>query len=684
MIHKHIACALLFAFGAVSPACAARVLTLDDQFREQAVGDPQISADGNWIAYSVTSTDLKEDESNGHIWMTSFDGARTIQLTGRKKESESAPRFSPDGRYLAFISGRGEEGDKAQVWLMDRAGGEAKRISEFKGDVLDLAWSPDSKKLALIVKDAKPKEAKKKSDATDADSGGDDKDGDDKKHPKPIVIDRFQFKEDIEGYLGKQRQHLYVFDLATRKADRLAPGEFNEYLPSWSPDGKQIAFVSRRARADFDRDENWDVYVVDAHAGAKPRALTTFPGPDNQPDWTSYPAWSPDGKSIAYIQGGPLKLIEYAVHHLAVIPAAGGTPKVLTASLDRNVLQPVWSGDGKTIRFLVEDDRAQYLASIPSAGGPVVHLAGARNVISAHTANRAGREALLLGTPTAPVEIYAFDGKAAPRQVSHQNEWLKDITLGAVEETSFKSFDGAEVHGYVIKPPKFRTGVRYPAILRPHGGPVEQWDLTYDFELQFLAANGYLAITQNPRGSSGRGEAWSKAIFADWGNRDAKDDLAAVDDAVRRGLADAKRLCVAGWSYGGMSTNYIIAQDTRFKCARSGASISDIFAGYGTDEYVRDYESELGVPWKNPETWTRISFPYLHADRIKTPVLFMGGDKDFNVPLLNVEQMYQALKSLGVETELVVYPGQFHELTQPSHQRDRVERDLAWFDMHLK
>jgi len=677
MIHRQFLIAFLLMLGAAS-ASASRVLTLDDQFREQVVGDPQISADGNWIAYTVTSSDLKEDESNSHIWMSSFDGARTVQLTNRKKESESAPRFSPDGHWLAFLSGRGEDGDKDQVWLMDRAGGEARRISEFKGDVLDLAWSPDSKKLALIVKDPKPEDLKKK------DGKDDDKDGDDEKHPKPIVVDRFQFKEDIEGYLGKERQHLYVFDLATHKAERLAPGEYNEYLPAWSPDGSQIAFVSRRERADFDRDENWNVYVVDAHAGAKPRALTTFPGPDSQPDWTSYPAWSPDGKFVAYIQGGPLKLIEYAVHHLAVVPAAGGTPKILTASLDRNVLQPVWSADGKTIRFIVEDDRAQYLASVPSTGGQVAHLAGARNVIVAHTATRSGREALLLGTPSAPVEVYAFDGKGAPRQVSHQNEWLKEITLGTVEETAFKSFDGAEVHGYLVKPPNFQKGMRYPAILRPHGGPVEQWDLTFDFGLQFLAANGYVAITQNPRGSSGRGEAWSKAIYADWGNRDAKDDLAAVDDAVRRGLADANRLCVAGWSYGGMSTNYIIAQDTRFKCARSGASISDIFAGYGTDEYVRDYESELGVPWKNQETWMRISFPYLHADRIKTPVLFMGGDKDFNVPLLNVEQMYQALKSLGLETELVIYPGQFHELTQPSDLRDRLKRDLDWFDKHLK
>ncbi len=202
--------------------------------------------------------------------------------------------------------------------------------------------------------------------------------------------------------------------------------------------------------------------------------------------------------------------------------------------------------------------------------------------------------------------------------------------------------------------------------------------------MQFFAANGYAVIAANPRGSSGRGEAYCKAIYADWGNRDAKDVLAAVDDAVRRGIADPARLGVEGWSYGGMLTNYVIAQDTRFKAAISGASISNILAGYGTDEYVRDYETELGVPWKTTADWLRISFPFLHADRIRTPTLFMGGDKDFNVPLQNVEQMYQALRSLGVPTELIIYPGQFHGLTQPSDLRDRLKRDIDWFAARVK
>ena len=192
-----------------------------------------------------------------------------------------------------------------------------------------------------------------------------------------------------------------------------------------------------------------------------------------------------------------------------------------------------------------------------------------------------------------------------------------------------------------------------------------------------------MVVTANPRGSTGRGEVFSKAIYADWGNKDAQDVLAAVDYVVAQGLADPERLGVGGWSYGRMLTNYTIAQDKRFKAAVSGASISNIIAGYGTDQYVREYEIELGQPWRNPDVWMRVSFPFLHADRIVTPTLFLCGDKDFNVPLLNSEQMYQALKSLGRDTQLVIYPGQYHEITKPSYLRDRLERYLTWYDRYL-
>jgi dipeptidyl aminopeptidase/acylaminoacyl peptidase len=654
-------------FGMAHTALAAdapHVIGLDDMAREKRVASPQVSPDGQWVAYTIAQVDVKADKGERHLWMSSWDGSRQIQLTSRPKENESDPRFSPDGKWLAFLSGRGDEHEDDQLWAFDRAGGEALKLTEFKGSVTDYAWSPDGSRLALIVEDPDP----------DADAPKD-------APPKPIVIDRFKFEQDIEGYLGPRHSHLYLFDLATRKATRLTDGAYDEALPSWSPDDKSIAFVSKR-RPDEDRDDRTDLYVVTATPGSQPRALTSFAGQNNHPDTGSYPAWSPDGKSIAYLQGGPLKLIEYAVHNLAVIPAEGGTPRVLTPGLDRNVSGPVWAADGRSIQVLEEDDRAMHLERV-GLDGKITEVIGGRRAVTA-VSQGGGHQAVLSASLDHPAEVYAVEGGAL-RPLSRANDaWLATLKLAPIEEVSFKSKDGSRVDGFVIRPPDYQAGKAYPTLLNLHGGPQSQFDDGWHFEWQLYAAHGYVVVASNPRGSTGRGEAWAKAIAADWGNKDAQDVLAGVDYAVARGLADKDRLGVVGWSYGGMLTNYVIAQDHRFKAARSGASIANILAGYGTDQYVRDYEAELGKPWENPQGWMKISFPFLHADRITTPTLFMGGDKDMNVPLKNGQQMYEALKSLGVETQLIIYPGQFHGLTRPSFQRDRLERDVKWFDGHLK
>ncbi|HZI21359.1 MAG TPA: S9 family peptidase [Gemmatimonadales bacterium] len=636
-----------------------RPITPADLLQLRDVGEPELSSDGAWVAYTVTTVDSAEDQYHSAVWMTSWDGARTLRLTA-SKQGESTPRWSPDGRWLAFLSSR--EGEHPAVWLLDRAGGEGRKLSNFAGDVDDYVWAPDGTRLALIVED--PDTAKPKT-------------------PAPIVIDRFQFKQDEIGYLGKQRHHLYVLELATGKATLLTPGDYDEALPAWSPDGRSLVFVSKR-RPDADRNNNWDLYVIDAAAGATPRQLTTFEGPDNDPDTESRPAWSPDGHSIAYLQGGPLKLLYYATQQLATIPAGGGAPRILTAALDRSVSHPTWSTDGNSIFFLLEDDRSVQLARIPAGGGAIERLLSGERVITGYTTGAQGRMAVAMSTLMVPTEVYAVDGSTT-RPLSRQNDaWLGRVRVATTEPISFKSPDGTAVNGFVVKPLDFHAGARYPALLRIHGGPVSQFQFDFNTQLQMFASHGYLVVVANPRGSSGRGERYATAIYADWGNKDAQDVLAAVDYVVGQGLADPARLGVGGWSYGGILTNYVIAQDRRFKAAISGASASNILAGYGTDEYVREYEAELGVPWKSTDVWLKLSFPFLHADRIVTPTLFLCGDKDFNVPLLNSEQMYQALRSLGVETELVIYPGQRHALGKPSYLKDRMERYLAWYDKHLK
>jgi dipeptidyl aminopeptidase/acylaminoacyl peptidase len=682
-------------------AAAARPITPDDIARLLAVSDPQVDPAGQWVAYTVAGTDVAADKGFSHIWMTAWEGGRTVQLTGRAKESENSPRFSPDGKWLAFISSRGDEKHDDLIWLMDRAGGEGQPLSGVTGSVISYAWSSDSKALALIVEDPDPDQ--KANAAAEAVIPSPDRPGvppppgapatpappaapgDDKaKPPKPIVIDRFQFKEDIDGYLGKKRQRLFLYDIASHTAHRLTTGDFDEALPAWSPDGKAVAFVSNRA-SDPDRSYDSNVYLVVAGAApTEPRRLTAYEGEDNNPQSGSPLAWSPDGREIAYVQGGPLKLMSYGARHLAVVPAAGGAARVLTPGLDRNVSNPVWSADGREIRFLLEDDEAQRIAKVPAAGGPVSDVAGGWRKFASPRSGPNGQMAALLSTPTQPTEVYVLDAAGQPRQLTHQNDaWLKEVDVAPTVRTSFKSRDGTEVHGFLVTPPGAPAGKPLPAMLFSHGGPQSQNDAAFSLQWQIFAAHGYAVIAPNFRGGTGRGEKYATGIYAAWGTVDVQDSLAAVNDAVAKGVADPNRLVLGGWSYGGILTNYLIASDKRFKAAVSGASISNVLAGYGTDQYIRDYETELGKPWENLAGWMKLSYPFYHNERIVTPTLFMAGDKDFNVPLLNSEQMYQALRSRGVDTGLIIYPGEFHGLKRPSFLKDRMQRWLAWYDSHL-
>ncbi|HEY1708038.1 MAG TPA: S9 family peptidase [Rhizomicrobium sp.] len=652
---------------AATGAQAARPIVPDDIFNVREVSDPAISPDGNWVAYTVGAFDRKTDRKETHIWMTRFDGARTVQLTNRPKESEETPRFSPDGRWIAFVSARGDDKETDALWLMDRSGGEAQKLTSLKGDVRDFAWSPDSKRIVLVVADPDP-------DADDPDA----------KLPKPIVIDRYRFLEDFTGYLRKQHDHLYLLDVAGRKTDSLTSGDFSDGLPSWSPDGKEIAFVAKRHK-NGDRDNNYGLFVIAAQKGAQPKQIADRYAADTdaeRPGGESKPAWSPDGKTIAYPHLGDPKLIEYARDYIATVPSSGGAQRSLTPNLDRNVGLQKFSSDGKWVIFQVEDDRTQYLARVPSGGGAIDRVLGGRNVINKYDSAANGRMAIQLATAMAPDEIYVWDGKSPMRQLSYANaDWLKQVHIAPVQEIGFKSKDGTQVNGFMVKP---GDGGHFPTILRIHGGPQSQYDNEFEIDWQIFAAHGYAVLAVNPRGSTGRGQAYCAAIFANWGSVDVQDQLAAVDFAVKSGVSDPNRLGVGGWSYGGMLTNYVIASDTRFKAATSGASIADILAGFGTDQYAYDYEMELGQPWKNTATWMKVSYPYLHADRIKTPTLFLGGDLDLNVPLRNGMQMYEALKSQDIDTQLIVYPGQYHGLTRASFLKDRLVRYLAWYDKYVK
>jgi dipeptidyl aminopeptidase/acylaminoacyl peptidase len=655
-------CSLFAAACALSSiAVAQRPLRPGDLYRFRDVGAGRISPDGAWIAYTITTVDSAKDKSDSDIWMTSWDGTRTLKMAG-SPESESNPRWSPDNRYLSFVSGR-YESKGGQLWLLDRTGGEAVRLTDLKGGVGDYEWSPDGSQIAVLSHDPDPDDAKPDSLKT--------------KNPKPIVIDRYGFKRDVEGYLDRRRDHIYLVDVATRKSVQLTSGDYDDAQPRWSPDGKRIAFVSERGEVDADRANNSDIFVVDATPSAVPLKLTTWNGPDGAP------VWSPDGRSIAYLQGSAPNLSAYTQNTIAVVPSTGGASRLVATELDRDVTQLTWSADGQQLRFLLGDDRANHLASVAIAGGTVTRLLDGRRVVTAYDATKAGRMVVNTGTAQRAAEIFALEN-GAPRALTHVNDSVfASLQVAFTEDFEFKNKDGLTVGALLVKPANFQPGRKYPLLLRIHGGPNGQDQHLYSFERELFAANGYLVLAVNYRGSSGRGQAWKKAIYADWGNKEVQDLLAGVDHVIGMGIADPDRLGIGGWSYGGILTDYTIATTTRFKAATSGAGSALQMTMYGTDQYIYQYENELGAPWKNPKLWEKLSYPFYQAPKITTPTLFLGGQQDFNVPIGGGEQMYQALKSLGVPTQLIVYPGQFHGITRPSFVKDRYERYLGWYGRYL-
>ena len=592
----------------------------------------------------------------------------------RSAASEHMPRWSPDGRQLAFLSDRadGKAGD--QVWLIDRAGGEAQQRSHFGSAITGYAWSPDGKRIVFTAEvPAAPQENPDR--------------------PAPIVIDRLQFKSDTAGYLQGARSHLFLLDVPSGTVTTLTDGPYDELQPSWSPDGTQIAFISKRG-ADPDATSNWDLYLIAPQPGAVPRQLTTSSGADGDFDdaWLSGPPrFSADGRRVAYLAGGAPADLWYGLAQVGVMDVAGagagagaGAAALPTAALDRNTLEPHWSADSQWLYFRLEDDTSMVLARVRLADGRVERLTPRGSVVSGFDVSAQGRVVIIHGTSAQPGELNALE-RGGPRRLSHHNDgWLAAVDLVTARTIAAPGAGGLDIHALLFEPGGRAPGARVPTLLRLHGGPVMQHQHDFDFQLQLLAAHGYAVVAPNPRGSAGRGYAFQRALFANWGEADVPDVLAIADRVVADGIADPARLGVGGWSYGSILTNYVIATDTRFKAATSGAGMANMLGGYGVDQYVRDWETELGLPWEQTDRWLQLSRAFLHADRIRTPTLFLCGADDFNVPLPATEQMYQALRRLGVPTQLVIYPGERHQLARPSLRVDRLQRYLAWYDRYLK
>jgi dipeptidyl aminopeptidase/acylaminoacyl peptidase len=636
-----------------------RALGVDDYFALQYPASPQVSPDGEWVAYTVSGQDLANDRRWTRIWRVPTAGGEPLPMTAAGSSAWS-PRWMPDGKHLSFIATSGD--GSSQVFTLAMSGGERLQLTDIDGGVEGYEWSPDGERLVVILRDPEEERA-----------------------PGPWVIDRLKFKQDYVGYLDRRRGHLYTYDIDRREVMQITAGDFEDYSPAWSPDGSRIAFVSNRTE---EPDSNWntDIWLVDPdrpHDEQEPVRVTTNPWSDGSP------VWHPDGERIGYITNDTDRTDvpgSYLQTKVAIIRVGEDEPELLTTDeLDRKAYGPAFSPGGGHIYVMLEDNGQVQLASVAVADGIFRRLVSGQVRVEAATVAPDGSVVAVVSGPTLPSDLFVLEpGSSELRRLTNINgELLDSIYLSDVEELRFPTLDGTEIQTFVYKPGDFDPDDQYPAILWLHGGQESQYDYGFNFRVQLFAANGYVVVMPNVRGSGGRGQEFALALNKAYGTADVEDVLVATDYVIEQGYVDPDRLGIGGWSSGGTLTNFVIAKTDRFAGAISGASVGWYTSTYGHDPYVRWWNTELGPPWKNRDLWDRIS-PFMYVENITTPTLFIHGEKDWNQPVIHSEQMYQAMKFLGREASLVVYPDAYHGIRRPVYHHDLLTRFVDWFARYVK
>ena len=640
-------------------------LSIDHIMKMKSVESLALSPDSKWIAYVVTRVDEEKDKKFSQIHITSIDSKTTLPMTAVYMNA-SDPQWSPDGKYLAFLGVRGTDKDtENQVWTLDLRGGEAVQFTNVPQGVNSYRWSPDGTKMALVIKDAKPL-----TNASDENSSNE--------KLEPFVIDRLQFKKDYVGYLDRRRTHIYIKN-GHEKPIQITFGDYDDSDPQWNPDNKLIAFVSKR-EGDPDANNNSDIWLVDSSDDKKNRELkklTINPGPDTNP------SWSPDGNTIAYISSIEPDKLWYATEHLAITDKNNGETKLLSLNYDRMISTPMFSNDGKSIFALASDRGNRPLIKFDLSNGDKENMTPGELSVRNYAIGNRDKIITLMSSHHSPFNFYQIKRDEIINLTNYNNAILKDTKLADVKRLIVPGWRNEPVESFIYYPPNYDNQKIYPTIFVLHGGPVSQHDTSFDEFAQLYAANGYIAVLPNPHGSSGYGQAYSYALNKKWGVPDFEDVDAIADYLVENGVSDPNKLGVGGWSYGGILTNYVITKSTRFSGAVSGASEVNHRANYGHDIYQNEWEVELGLPWVNIEDWEAIN-PFNDLGKVTTPTLVIGGQLDWNVPILNSEQLYQVLKRRGIDTKLVVYPGEYHGINRPSFVRDRYERFIDWFDQYVK
>lgn len=673
-----------------------RSITIEDLYQMKFLSRPRISPDGQRVACVVTTIDEHKQAYSSAIWVAPVDGGEAQRFTLSASDA-SSPTWSPDGRWLAFVSEREGEAKgkdqkklgkgKPQIWLLPVDGGEARQLTFMEHGATSPVWSPDSKRL-IFSAEVGP---------------ADEETEDGKPLPKVRVIDRLWYRLDGVGFTYERRSHLFLIDVNGGTPQQLTDGDWDDVDAAWSPDGTQIVFASNHA------EDRWrilgsDLYTlsIQANTVGESRCLT-----DGTLSCGS-PAWSPDGKTIAF-------LASYKVHsggHTYLYSVAANAEKREPTCLSKDFAgtcmdwtnsdmgdehlmpAPVWSADATSLYVLASLHGASRLFTLPVSGAgtqPPTLTPGDVHVrdFSVDTAKK--RIALLVGDATRPQEIYSLDAAqqvGEMRRVTHFNDALFDeLTVVAPEYMQYKGADDWAIDGWILKPENFEPSKKYPLIVEIHGGPQTQYGYGFFHEMQMLVAQGYVVLYTNPRGSCGYGYDFSFAVNGAWGEKDSIDIMNGVKTLVQRGYIDEQRIGVTGGSYGGFMTNWLVSHCDSFKAAVTDRCVTNLASFFGSSDVGWDmgYDNLDTTPWENLEKYMYMS-PMKYVQNIKVPLLIIHSEQDLRCPIEQAEQLFAALKWMGREVQLVRFEGQSHGLSRGGHPRSRLERlrhIKGWFEKYL-
>ena len=657
---------------------ARRLLTPTDIYTITLVSDARMSPGGDRIAYVQTILDREKNDYQSSIAIISTGGGEPRRFT-MAEAKDTAPRWSPSGDRLAFLSNRS---GSSQIWTIPADGGEAGRLTDVAEEITAFTWSPDGSTIVFVSK----------AEATQPDQ---QPTADDREPSDVVHLTKIRYRTDGKpGFLDQKRTHLWCVPANGGAPWQLTAGDFNDSQPAFSPDGRELAFVSNRT---IDRDFNCasEIWAVPLN-GSQPRSIA---GGDDAYFW--HPAWSPDGAFIACAGHRQAETAHATNHGVWLAPSSDGDLRNLTAALDRPAGDfalgdttvdadpgPAWSPAGSHLYFQVSDAGNVHLYRVPVAGGDAeLVVGGARRVLD-FSLGGDGRVAFTASDPLNPtdVAVCAPDGLGECRLTAVNAEFLNIVALSKPEE--FRVTDECEIHGWVMKPVDFQEDRRYPMVLEIHGGPHAFYANAYFHEFQLLAARGYVVVYTNPPGSQGYGESYARYTRAAWGEKDMPDVMAAVDHVIAQGYVDPIRLGVTGGSYGGFLTNWIIGHTDRFQAAVTQRCVTNLASMYGTSDIGFSFgEYEFGgTPWDASEQFARLS-PITYVREMRTPLLIIHSEQDYRCPIEQAEQLYVALKRLRREVEFVRFPDESHGLSRsgkPKHRVERLERILDWFDRYLR